>query len=97
MQEAWSGLGYYSRGRRLREAAMFVVQELEGKVPRTAEALAKLPGVGRCCTWCRTWHLASCHLYLTATHRYTASAVASIAYGEVTGLVDGNVIRVLAR
>lgn len=47
VQEAWSGLGYYSRGRRLREAAIFVVQELEGQVPRTAEALAKLPGVGR--------------------------------------------------
>ena len=40
-------MGYYSRGRRLREAAIFVVQELEGQVPRTAEALAKLPGVGR--------------------------------------------------
>ena len=44
-------------------------------MPRTAEQLEKLPGVGR----------------------YTAAAVASIAYQQVTGLVDGNVIRVLAR
>lgn len=29
--------------------------------------------------------------------RYTAAAIASIAYKEPTGLVDGNVIRVLAR
>jgi A/G-specific adenine glycosylase len=29
--------------------------------------------------------------------RYTAGAIASIAYGEVTPLVDGNVARVLAR
>lgn len=28
---------------------------------------------------------------------YTAAAIASIAFGEVTGLVDGNVIRVLTR
>ena len=44
-------------------------------MPRTAEQLEKLPGVGR----------------------YTAAAIASIAYQQVTGLVDGNVIRVLAR
>ena len=46
-----------------------------GKMPKTAEELLKLPGVGR----------------------YTAAAVASIAYGNVGGLVDGNVIRVLTR
>jgi len=75
VQEAWSGLGYYSRGRRLREAAVTVSEKLKGEMPRTAEQLEKLPGVGR----------------------YTAAAVASIAYQQVTGLVDGNVIRVLAR
>ena len=36
-------------------------------------------------------------LKLPGVGRYTAAAVASIAYGEVEGLVDGNVIRVLAR
>lgn len=29
--------------------------------------------------------------------KYTAGAIASIAFGEVTPLVDGNVIRVLSR
>ncbi len=29
--------------------------------------------------------------------RYTAAAIASIAFGEPVGLVDGNVIRVIAR
>ena len=34
---------------------------------------------------------------LPGVGRYTASAVASIAYAQVTGLVDGNVSRVLSR
>ena len=75
VQEAWSGLGYYSRARRLHEAANHVVEKLGGAMPRTSETLLQLPGVGR----------------------YTAAAVASIAYGQVTGLVDGNVSRVLSR
>lgn len=42
----WSGLGYYSRARKLREAAGLVVLRHGGEFPRTrAEALA-LPGVG---------------------------------------------------
>ncbi|XP_021366074.1 adenine DNA glycosylase-like isoform X2 [Mizuhopecten yessoensis] len=76
VNELWSGLGYYSRGRRLHEGAKKVVEELGGEMPKTADDLQKLlPGVGR----------------------YTAGAIASIAYNQVTGLVDGNVIRVLCR
>ncbi|XP_069126065.1 adenine DNA glycosylase-like isoform X2 [Argopecten irradians] len=76
VNELWSGLGYYSRGRRLHEGTKKVVEELGGEMPKTAEDLQKLlPGVGR----------------------YTAGAIASIAYNQVTGLVDGNVIRVLCR
>ena len=42
----WSGLGYYSRARKLREAARVLVAEHGGAFPRTrAEALA-LPGIG---------------------------------------------------
>ena len=42
----WSGLGYYSRARKLREAAQAVVNDHGGEFPRTrVEALA-LPGVG---------------------------------------------------
>ena len=33
----------------------------------------------------------------TGVGRYTASAIASIAYKERVGLVDGNVARVLSR
>ncbi|KAK2543365.1 Mutyh [Columba livia] len=76
VNELWAGLGYYSRGKRLQEAARKVVTELGGQMPRTAEELQKLlPGVGR----------------------YTAGAIASISYGQATGVVDGNVIRVLCR
>uniref|UniRef100_A0A8C8SMC8 Adenine DNA glycosylase n=1 Tax=Pelusios castaneus TaxID=367368 RepID=A0A8C8SMC8_9SAUR len=76
VNELWAGLGYYSRGKRLQEAAQKVVSELAGQMPRTAEELQKLlPGVGR----------------------YTAGAIASISYGQATGVVDGNVIRVLCR
>ncbi|PSH03823.1 MAG: A/G-specific adenine glycosylase [Acidobacteria bacterium] len=71
----WSGLGYYRRARMLHQAGRVVVSELGGMLPRDAEALRKLPGVGR----------------------YTASAIASIAYGESTAVVDGNVERVLSR
>ncbi|KAM6262454.1 adenine DNA glycosylase [Porphyrio hochstetteri] len=76
VNELWAGLGYYSRGKRLQEAARKVVSELAGQMPRTAEDLQKLlPGVGR----------------------YTAGAIASISFGQATGVVDGNVIRVLCR
>ena len=43
----WSGLGYYRRARSLHAAAKSVVTEHGGSLPRTAEALAALPGVGR--------------------------------------------------
>uniref|UniRef100_A0A8C5V316 Adenine DNA glycosylase n=1 Tax=Microcebus murinus TaxID=30608 RepID=A0A8C5V316_MICMU len=76
VNQLWAGLGYYSRGRRLREGAQKVVEELGGHMPRTAETLQRLlPGVGR----------------------YTAGAIASIAFGQATGVVDGNVVRVLCR
>lgn len=76
VNEMWSGLGYYSRAKRLHEGAKKIMDEMNGNIPTTAAELMKeLPGVGR----------------------YTAGAIASIAYGESTGVVDGNVIRVLSR
>ena len=71
----WEGLGYYSRARRLRQAAEKIVAEYGGALPRTADELCRLPGIGR----------------------YTAGAIASMAYGEPEPAVDGNVLRVLAR
>ena len=72
---AWKGLGYYRRARLLHAAAMRIVEEHGGAVPRDLELLKALPGVGD----------------------YTAGAVASIAFGEVAPIVDGNVARVIAR
>ena len=40
----WSGLGYYARGRNLHRASRRVAQH---GFPRTARAIAELPGVGR--------------------------------------------------
>ena len=47
MNEVWAGLGYYSRAKRLHEAAIKVVNEMDGFLPTTAEKLEKdIPGVG---------------------------------------------------
>jgi A/G-specific adenine glycosylase len=43
----WQGLGYYGRARSLRRAAQVIVEEAGRKVPTSAEALRRLPGVGR--------------------------------------------------
>lgn len=68
----WTGLGYNSRGLRLREAARRI--DSDGW-PTTPEALIELPGVGP----------------------YTASAVASFAFGVRVPAVDTNLRRVLSR
>jgi A/G-specific adenine glycosylase len=44
VMELWSGLGYYARGRNLHRAARLIAQQ---GFPRSAEAMAELPGVGR--------------------------------------------------
>ena len=43
---AWAGLGYYARARNLKRAAESIVRDHAGEVPRAAEQLAALPGVG---------------------------------------------------
>lgn len=72
---AWSGLGYYRRARMLHRAAQVVTEERAGIIPKSADELRMLPGIGR----------------------YTANAIASIAFGEAVAVVDGNVERVLGR
>jgi A/G-specific adenine glycosylase len=42
----WEGLGYYSRARYLHEAAQQVVDEHDGEVPRSWDALRELKGIG---------------------------------------------------
>ncbi|KAJ3051234.1 hypothetical protein HK097_007772 [Rhizophlyctis rosea] len=45
--QLWAGLGYYSRARRLHEAAKLVVKNYSGILPMSAEELEKeVPGVG---------------------------------------------------
>lgn len=43
----WSGLGYYRRARFLHAAAKRVVDDFDGVLPKTPEALRELPGIGR--------------------------------------------------
>lgn len=42
----WQGLGYYSRARNLHFSAKYIVNELNGKFPKTYKELLKLKGVG---------------------------------------------------
>ncbi|MFH0879497.1 MAG: A/G-specific adenine glycosylase [Lentisphaerota bacterium] len=42
----WEGLGYYSRARRIHEAAIYLCAERQGRFPRTLEGLRSLPGIG---------------------------------------------------
>ncbi len=71
----WEGLGYYTRARNLHKAARLITEEYGGQLPRKAELLQLLPGIGK----------------------YTAGAIASIAFDEPVPVVDGNVKRVLSR
>jgi len=45
--EYWAGLGYYARARNLHRCAQLVVGEYGGQFPPDAQAIAKLPGIGR--------------------------------------------------
>jgi A/G-specific adenine glycosylase len=43
----WSGLGYYARARNLLACAQQIMNHHAGQFPKTAAALAQLPGIGR--------------------------------------------------
>ncbi len=45
--ESWAGLGYYARARNLHRCAQVIVAEHGGRFPRSAAAIAQLPGIGR--------------------------------------------------
>lgn len=42
----WQGLGYYSRARNLRAAAIQIVEQFGGELPQDRKALLSLPGIG---------------------------------------------------
>jgi A/G-specific adenine glycosylase len=44
---SWQGLGYYTRARNLRAAAIMVMEKHHGRFPRSGESIRDLPGVGR--------------------------------------------------
>jgi A/G-specific adenine glycosylase len=43
----WTGLGYYSRARNLHRTARLVTRDFSGQLPKQAELLQQLPGIGR--------------------------------------------------
>ena len=75
LHKLWEGLGYYSRVRNLKKAALQIMQLHDGKFPGEYEKVRALPGIGP----------------------YTAGAVCSIAFGQKTPAVDGNVLRLVSR
>lgn len=44
--KCWEGLGYYSRARNLKKAAIMIMEEYGGQMPDTWNELQKLPGIG---------------------------------------------------
>jgi A/G-specific adenine glycosylase len=46
VNEAWTGLGYYRRAKFLHEGAKELVRQHDGRLPRTAAELRKIPGIG---------------------------------------------------
>lgn len=42
----WQGLGYYSRARRLHQAAQIISREHHGHIPQDRDTLRSLPGIG---------------------------------------------------
>ena len=78
---AWAGLGYYARARNLHRAAVMVAHEWQGDF--------YLPNAVDDCDGClRT---------LPGVGPYTAGAIAAIAFGRQTVVVDGNIERLLSR
>ena len=46
LMKLWEGLGYYSRARNLKKAAVQIMEQYGGQLPQQAAALKKLPGIG---------------------------------------------------
>ncbi len=42
----WEGLGYYTRAKNLKKAAVKIIDEYQGKMPNTYEEIIQLPGIG---------------------------------------------------
>ena len=75
LHKLWEGLGYYSRVRNLKKAAVRILEDHGGVFPCEYDQVLALPGIGE----------------------YTAGAICSIAFGQKTPAVDGNVLRLISR
>ncbi|MHC1729797.1 MAG: A/G-specific adenine glycosylase [Syntrophobacteraceae bacterium] len=43
----WEGLGYYARAKNIQKAALLMVEEFGGELPRDFDSVRRLPGIGR--------------------------------------------------
>ncbi len=43
----WKGLGYYSRAENLYKGARYVMENLEGEIPKDLEKILQIPGIGK--------------------------------------------------
>jgi A/G-specific adenine glycosylase len=46
LMKLWEGLGYYSRARNLKKAAIKIMADFDGKIPTSKDLLESLPGIG---------------------------------------------------
>jgi A/G-specific adenine glycosylase len=46
LAKLWEGLGYYSRARNLQKAAQIIMEQYNGELPQSFDALRALPGIG---------------------------------------------------
>jgi len=101
IHKLWEGLGYYTRARNLQRAAKQIVSQ-QHAVAKSRRRRGNESQTKRKPT---TPHVVSYNfpqnfddvLALPGIGRYTAGAICSIAFNQPTPILDGNVIRVLAR
>ena len=92
IHKLWEGLGYYTRVRNMQKAAQQILGRRRGDESLTKKKL-------------ETPHVVTYQfptefddiLTLPGIGRYTAGAIASIAFNQPAPILDGNVIRVLTR
>ena len=101
IHKLWEGLGYYTRARNLQKAAKQIVAQQNANSTsrgrRGNEAQTKnKPGTPHVVSYRFPDHFNDV-LALPGIGRYTAGAICSIAFNQPTPILDGNVIRVLAR
>ncbi|KAJ6343214.1 hypothetical protein OIU76_005032 [Salix suchowensis] len=97
VNEMWAGLGYYRRARFLLEGARMIVAGGDG-FPKIVSSLLKVPWNRRLYSWCNCLNSIQRSEYLLCFSflKYTNLGFQDMLC-QVVPVVDGNVIRVLAR